>query len=205
MRFPSIKFAWIRACVKAGLLDDLISCQDHAALLDTWLPGSRWSWQSGCRWSWQSGRRWSLLPWLDSLESCCETTSPCLSSFLALPLILSILPLHSPSTRRNTNTNWVLSSTVTATSLPHANPSIFLSGVVHGHQPTCVYRTAFARSQIQKRERQWQRGYRRRPTAMETQQENDRDRSTLSTGISSRVHSFRVVDSRQNLDANQSN
>jgi len=34
---------------------------------------------------------------------------------------------------------------------------------------------------------------------------NDRDRSTLSTGSSLRVHSSRVIDSRQNLDANQSN
>ena len=34
---------------------------------------------------------------------------------------------------------------------------------------------------------------------------NDRDRSTFITGNSLRVHSSRVVDSRQNLDANQSN
>ena len=34
---------------------------------------------------------------------------------------------------------------------------------------------------------------------------NDRDRSTLTTGNSLRVHSFWVVDSRQNLDTNQSN
>ena len=34
---------------------------------------------------------------------------------------------------------------------------------------------------------------------------NDRDRNTLTTGNSLRVHSSRVVDSRQNLDANQSN
>ena len=34
---------------------------------------------------------------------------------------------------------------------------------------------------------------------------NDRDRSTLLTGNGSRVYRFLVVDSRQNLDANQSN
>ena len=34
---------------------------------------------------------------------------------------------------------------------------------------------------------------------------NDRDRITLITGNSLREHSSRVVDSRQNLDANQSN
>ena len=34
---------------------------------------------------------------------------------------------------------------------------------------------------------------------------NDRDRSTLITSNSLSVHSSRVVNSRQNLDANQSN
>jgi len=34
---------------------------------------------------------------------------------------------------------------------------------------------------------------------------NDRDRNTLITGNSLRVHSSRVVESRQNLDADQSN
>ena len=39
----------------------------------------------------------------------------------------------------------------------------------------------------------------------DSREKNDRDRSTLITGNNLRVHSFRVVDSRQNLDANQSN
>ena len=34
---------------------------------------------------------------------------------------------------------------------------------------------------------------------------NDRDTGTLTTGNSLLVHGFRVVNSRQNLDANQSN
>ena len=34
---------------------------------------------------------------------------------------------------------------------------------------------------------------------------NDRDKSTLITGYSLLVHSFRAVDSWQNVDANQSN
>ena len=55
---------------------------------------------------------------LESLAN--ETTSPCLPSFLAFP---PILPLHSPSTRGATNRNGVSSSTVTAASLPAANPS----------------------------------------------------------------------------------
>ena len=36
-------------------------------------------------------------------------------------------------------------------------------------------------------------------------QKNDGDRNTLTTGISLRVHNFQAVESRQNLDANQSN
>ena len=35
----------------------------------------------------------------------------------------------------------------------------------------------------------------------DSEKKNDRDRSTLITGNSLRVHSSRVVDSRQNLDA----
>jgi len=38
-----------------------------------------------------------------------------------------------------------------------------------------------------------------------TEDENDRDRSTLTFGNSWRVHRFQAVDSRQNLGANQSN
>jgi len=40
---------------------------------------------------------------------------------------------------------------------------------------------------------------------MKTQERNDRDRNTLNTGNSLRVHTLQAVDSRQNLDANQSN
>ena len=42
-------------------------------------------------------------------------------------------------------------------------------------------------------------------TAIGDSRKNDRDRNTLDTGNSLRVLSSRVVDSRQNLDANQSN
>ena len=65
-------------------------------------------------------------------------TPPCVPSFLALPLFLPILPRHSPSTRGTTKRNGVSSSTVTATSLTNAKPSIVPSGVVPGHQPTYV-------------------------------------------------------------------
>ena len=133
-----------------------------------------------------------------TLESLACLTTLCLPSFLALPLFLPILPLHSPSTRETTKRNGVSSSTVTRSQTPSLQNFNIPSGVVPGH------RTAFAWSQLQQRERQWQRAYQRRPTALETQK-NDRDRNTLTTGNSLHVHSSRVVDSRQNLDANQSN
>ena len=98
---------------------------------------------------------------------------PCFPSFLALPLFLPILPLHSPSTRRPTKRKWVSNSTITATSLPDANKPLnlqcFQSSVCLGTSLR-VYRIAFAWSQLQQRERQWQRAYRRRPTALETQE-----------------------------------
>ena len=74
-----------------------------------------------------------------------------------------------------------------------------------------VYRTAFAWSPLQQRERQWQRAYQRRPTALGAQEEKKKKKTTetetctLNTGNSSRVHSLQAIDSRENLDANQSN
>ena len=46
--------------------------------------------------------------------------------------------------------------------------------------------------------------YQGRPTAWRSKK-NHRDGSTLMTGNSTHVHVFQAVDSRQNLDANQSN
>jgi len=46
--------------------------------------------------------------------------------------------------------------------------------------------------------------YRRRPTTLETQEKNDRDRNTRNTGNSLRVHSSRRLIPGKNLDANQS-
>jgi len=56
------------------------------------------------------------------------------------------------------------------------------------------YRTTFAWSQLQQKERQWQRAYRRRPTPLELKKKNDRDRSTLTTG-----NSLRVISSRRSI------
>ena len=41
-----------------------------------------------------------------------------------------------------------------------------------------VYRTAFAWSPLQQRERQWQRAYQRRPTALEAQEEKKKKKTT---------------------------
>ena len=125
---------------------------------------------------------------------------PAFLLFLGLPLFVPIFPLHSPSTRVTTNTNGVSSSTITATltSLPDANPSKLQyskSGVVPRHQPTCLPNKRGNASGIGPTggdQRHWRL------------KKNDRERSTLLTGKSLRVQSFLVVDSRQNLDANQS-
>jgi len=43
------------------------------------------------------------------------------------------------------------------------------------------------------------------PEERKKEKKNCRDRKTLTTGNSLRVHSFQPVDSRQNLEANQLN
>jgi len=106
-----------------------------------------------------------------TLESLARvTTPPCLPFFLALPLFLPILPLHSPSMRGTTESQAQLSQkhrsqTPSLTKLQYSQAAWFLGS-----------RTAFAWSQLQQRERQWQRAYRRRPTALETQEKRQRQK-----------------------------
>ena len=119
-----------------------------------------------------------------------ETTPPCLISF-PLPLLL----LHSPSTRWTTRRNGVLSNCHTATP-PVKSRSRTPSGVVSRHQPTCL----LPRSQLQRRKRQWQRAYQRRPTPLETQEKTTETETHSSLAT---VHAC-TVNSRQILDANQS-
>ena len=97
---------------------------------------------------------------------------------------------------------WLCS--MAATSLPDAKPSKLQYSQAAWYLGTGlrVYRTAFA----------WSRGsVSGEDLPVETngigdsRKKFDRDRITLITGNSSRVPSSRVVDSRQNLDANQSN
>ena len=59
-----------------------------------------------------------------TLEGLARVTPPCLPSFLALPLFLPILPLHSPSTRETTKRNTVSSSTVAQQQRRSQKPSL---------------------------------------------------------------------------------
>ena len=68
---------------------------------------------------------------------------------------------------------WVSSSTTTSvTSLPDAKPSKFIPKGYNHNVSTANVSTEqhFAWSQLQQRERQWQRAYQRRPTPLETQE-----------------------------------
>ena len=69
--------------------------------------------------------------------------------------------------------------------------SLFPSGVGSRHQPTWLHNCiCMELITTEQRERQWQRAYRRRPTALETQEKSDRDRSTPISGNSLRMHGF---------------
>ena len=102
----------------------------------------------------------------------------------------------------------VSSSTVTATSLPGANPSkpqYSNSGVVPGHQPTCLWNSICMESTT-KEGAPVAEGLPEEANGIgDSRAKNDRDRNTCVTGNCLRVQISRVVNSRQNLDANQSN
>jgi len=130
---------------------------------------------------------------------------PAFLLFLSLPSFHLILPLHSPLTRGTTNRNGVSSSTVTATSLPDANPSN-----LNTPKRRSAWPPAYVSTEQQLHVFNYNRGSAsgRGPTGGGRHwrlQKNDRDRITFTTDNGLRVHSFRVVDSRQSLDANQSN
>jgi len=140
---------------------------------------------------------------LESLDP--ENTPPCLPYF---PLPRSPSPYFptSSSTRWTTHRKWVSSWTITAIScLPRRQAfKIFPKRprVWHGRQPTEQHLSginyhrgsASGRGSTGGGQRHWR-----------LNNKNDRDRNTLITRNSLRVHSFQVVDSRQNMDANQSN
>ena len=114
---------------------------------------------------------------------------------LLLPAFLLSSPSlsFSPFSHFTPKRNGISSSTATATSLPDTKPS----KLQYSQAAWCLgtslrdYRTAFAWSPLQQRERQWQRAYRRRQTSLHNQEKNDRDRSTLISDYCVRVHSFR--------------
>jgi len=123
--------------------------------------------------------------------------------FLSLPLLFIILPLHSPSTRRTINGCGVSSSTLRACQIfTHRRQAFktysqaataYISTEQHLHGVNYNTGSASGRGLTGAGHRHWRLKI------------NDRDRNTLNTGNCLRVHSSRVVDSRQNLDANQSN
>ena len=123
--------------------------------------------------------------------------------FLSLPLFFIILPLHSPSTRWTINGCGVSSSTVRACqNFTHRRQAFktysqavtaYVSIEQHLHGVNYNTGSAGGRGLTGTGHRHWRL------------KKNDRDRNTLNTGNCLRVHSSRVVDSRQNLDANQSN
>ena len=129
----------------------------------------------------------------------CSSVDPYsfLSSYLpSLPLPpLSFLPF-SPSTRWTTNRNGVSSSDAKPSKLTYSQAAWGLGTSLH------VYRTAFATTEGAP----VAEGLPEEANGIEDSRErNDRDRSTLTAGNSLRVHSFQAVESRQNLDSNQSN
>ena len=84
--------------------------------------------------------------------------------------------------------------------LPDAKTSLFPSGVVPACLPKsiCMESTKIEGAPVTE-------GLSEETNGIGDSRKNDRDRSTFITGNSLRVHSSRVVDSRQNLDAIQSN
>ena len=156
---------------------------------------------------------------LESLSR--ETTLSCPPSLPRSPF-LPILSFHSPSTRCTTNRNSLkLNYYGKLDRYDHLlldknlapKPKNFKSpprGAVSGHQPTCLSNinciestttegTPVAES-LPGEANHSIYGL----TALKTQERNDRDRNTLNTGNSLRVHTLQAVDPRQNLDANQS-
>ena len=133
-----------------------------------------------------------------TLES--ETTPHCLPSFPRPP---SILPLRSPSEGLLTE----LSLRINCHS-PRRQAFITLilplSPRRCGAWTTTAYVSTEQHLELPQRERQWQRASRRRPTALETQEKRQRQKHAHHWQQFTRAQ-FQVVDSRQNLYANQSN
>jgi len=95
--------------------------------------------------------------------------------------------LYSPSTRWTNSRNRVLSNYHTATSsyqnsLSFETLTIFPSGVASEHHPTCLLSTTKEGASVAE-------GLPEEVNAIGDSRKNDRDRNTLLTGNSSRVHS----------------
>ena len=132
------------------------------------------------------------------------TTPPCLPSFLTLPLFLPFshfTHLQPEGIQKEMESRAQLSQQHRSRRQAFKT-SIFTSGLVPWHQPTCPPNSICMETTITEGapvaegldQRHWR-----------FKKKNDRDRNMLITGKSLRVHNSRVVDSRQNLDVNQSN
>jgi len=117
--------------------------------------------------------------------------------FLSLPLLLPIQPLHSPSTRGTTEFRAQLSRQQASCRVPRPLKR-------RGVRTPDYVSTNSIQSQVQQGESKCRKAYRRRPTALETQEKRQR-RKHAHHGKQFKRAGFQAANSRQNLDANQSN
>jgi len=111
-------------------------------------------------------------------------------SSLSLPLFLPILPLHSPSTRGTSKRNGVSSSTVTATLLPELNVKYSQVAWCWGNSLRVCTPNGICIGSTTPEGVPVAAGLPEEANAIgDSRKKNDRDRSTLTTGYSLRVHS----------------
>jgi len=144
---------------------------------------------------------------VETLESLARETSPCLPSF-PLPPFLSP---HSPSSLTFNQRDYeqkIMVSQVQLSQQHHSQTPILQT--FNTPKRRSAWAPAYVSTEQQLHVVNYNRGSAsgRGPTGGGRHwrlQKNDRDRITFTTDNGLRVHSFRVVDSRQSLDANQSN
>jgi len=147
---------------------------------------------------------WHLLPALVSRGRLSRTVS-CprdYPSFFPRPRGPSLSP-HSPTSltfsQNDYEQRWSFKLNCHSNiRLPDAKASLFSSGVVPACLPNSICMESTEGAPVAE-------GLPEETNGNGNSRKNDRDRSTFITGNSLRVHSSRVVDSRQNLEANQSN
>ena len=127
---------------------------------------------------------------MESRESLGDLTS-CLPSFLYLPPFFPNLSLHSPSTRWTTNRNGVSGSPVKATSRILRSHMLSLRKLFHTERRG-VWAPAYVSTKSTTTEAApVVKALPEEANDIGDHRKNDRDRSTLNTGKSLRVHSCR--------------